>query len=273
MRAIPPHVSPSTTPRRTLRAIAHQDDAHRPRNRLTNSIPALVNSRLSFCACGCFSQGSPGRRPAGGGGMDYFVRRSARDAASARLGRFVVVLCCRLGGAAGSSRSSACGGATALLLLPPPSLLRHLSLVWLHHLRARARDVIRGSMTTAIATMTAIAASAAGTREQSGGVAAPRDREMQCSYERRRWLRDGGRGGAGLSRRGACCCGVSIVIFFYSLLLGAARRQREQPPRRRLLLLCSAPAKPGTKTRLPPSHCAASPRRKKKRDARTRVFL
>ena len=51
--------------------------------------------------------------------MDYFVRRSARDAASARLGRFVVVLCCRLGGAAGSSRSSACGGATALLLLPP----------------------------------------------------------------------------------------------------------------------------------------------------------
>ena len=34
--------------------------------------------------------------------MDYFVRRSARDAASARLGRFVVVLCCRLGGAAGS---------------------------------------------------------------------------------------------------------------------------------------------------------------------------
>ena len=75
---------------------------------------------------------------------------------------------------------------------------------------------------------------------------------MQRSYERRRWLRDGGRGGAGLSRRGACCCGVSIVIFFYSLLLGAARRQREQPPRRRLLLLCSAPAKPGTKTRLLP---------------------
>jgi hypothetical protein len=148
--------------------------------------------------------------------MDYFVRRSARDAASARLGRFVVVLCCRLGGAAGSSRSSACGGATALLLPPPPSLLRHLSLVWLRHLRARARDVIRGSMTTAIATMTAIAASAAGTREQSGGVAAPRDREMQCSYERRRWLRDGGRGGAGLSRRGACCCGVSIVIFLFS---------------------------------------------------------
>ena len=81
---------------------------------------------------------------------------------------------------------------------PPPSLLRHLSFVWLRHLRARARDVIRGSMTTAIATMTAIAASATGTREQSGGVAAPRDREMQCSYERRRWLRDGGRGGAGL---------------------------------------------------------------------------
>ena len=134
--------------------------------------------------------------------MDYFVRRSARDAASARLGRFVVVLCCRLGGAAGSSRSSACGGATALLLLPPPSLLRHLSLVWLHHLRARARDVIRGSMTTAIATMTAIAASAAGTREQSGGVAAPRDREMQCSYERRRWLRDGRGGGTGWSHRG-----------------------------------------------------------------------
>ena len=42
---------------------------------------------------------------------------------------------------------------------------------------------------------------------------------MQRSYERRRWLRDDGRGGAGLSRRGACCCGVSIVLFFNSLLL------------------------------------------------------
>ena len=159
--------------------------------------------------------------------MDYFVRRSARDAASARLGRFVVVLCCRLGGAAGSSRSSACGGATALLLLPPPSLLRHLSLVWLRHLRARARDVIRGSMTTAIATMTAIAASAAGTREQSGGVAAPRDREMQCSYERRRWLRDGRGGGTGLSRRG----GSEVIFWVLSpfSFLPAALAQAKPP--------------------------------------------
>ena len=85
-------------------------------------------------------------------------------------------------------------------------------------------------MTTAIATMTAIAASAAGTREQSGGVAAPRDREMQCSYERRRWLRDGGRGGAGLSRRGACCCGVSIVIFFI-LFFWAPRAGKESSRR------------------------------------------
>ena len=204
--------------------------------------------------------------------MDYFVRRSARDAASARLGRFVVVLCCRLGGAAGSSRSSACGGATALLLLPPPSLLRHLSLVWLRHLRARARDVIRGSMTTAIATMTAIAASAAGTREQSGGVAAPRDREMQCSYERRRWLRDGGRGGAGLSRRGACCCGVSIVIFF--ILFFWAPRAGKESSRRAAAFFSFAAPRPsrGRKHASPPSHCAASPRRKQRRDARTRVF-
>ena len=163
--------------------------------------------------------------------MDYFVRRSARDAASARLGRFVVVLCCRLGGAAGSSRSSACGGATALLLLPPPSLLRHLSLVWLRHLRARARDVIRGSMTTAIATMTAIAASAAGTREQSGGVAAPRDREMQCSYERRRWLRDGGGGGTG-GRAAVRVVRVKLLSnFFCFFLVRRRRRQIEQQPR------------------------------------------
>lgn len=99
-----------------------------------------------------------------------------------------------------------------------------------------------------------------------------RRREMQRSYERRRWLRDGGRGGAGLSRRGACCCGVSVVNLFCSLLLG--RRQREQPPTaaRRLLLLCSAPAKPGTKTRLLPFALRRKSPPKKKRDARTRVF-
>ena len=35
--------------------------------------------------------GSPGRHPTGGGGIDLYVRRFARDAERARLGRFVVV--------------------------------------------------------------------------------------------------------------------------------------------------------------------------------------
>ena len=67
-------------------------------------------------------------------------------------------------------------------------------------------------------------------RRHSGGAARC---SAVTSYERRRWLRDGGRGrggGAGLSRRGECCCGVSIVNFSVLFFLGAARRQREQPP-------------------------------------------
>ena len=47
----------------------YQDATHRTHIRLTPTQSRLGNSRFSFCACGCFSQGSPGRRPAGGGGI------------------------------------------------------------------------------------------------------------------------------------------------------------------------------------------------------------
>ena len=95
---------------------------------------------------------------------------------------------------------------------------------------------------------------------------------MQRSYERRRWLRDGGRGGAGLSRRGACCCGVSIVIFF--ILFFWAPRAGKESSRRAAAFFSFAAPRPsrGRKHASPPSHCAASPRRKQRRAARTRVF-
>ena len=95
---------------------------------------------------------------------------------------------------------------------------------------------------------------------------------MQRSYERRRWLRDGGRGGAGLSRRGACCCGVSIVkkliLFFW------APRAGKESSRRAAAFFSFAAPRPsrGRKHASPPSHCAAIPRRKQTRDARTRGF-
>ena len=95
---------------------------------------------------------------------------------------------------------------------------------------------------------------------------------MQRSYERRRWLRDGGRGGAGLSRRGACCCGVSIVIFL--ILFFWAPRAGKESSRRAAAFFSFAAPRPsrGRKHASSPSHCAASPRRKQRRDARTRVF-
>ena len=95
---------------------------------------------------------------------------------------------------------------------------------------------------------------------------------MQRSYERRRWLRDGGRGGAGLSRRGACCCGVSIVIFL--ILFFWAPRAGKESSRRAAAFFSFAAPRPsrGRKHASSPSHCAASPRRKQRRTCE-RVFF
>jgi hypothetical protein len=58
----------------------------------------------------------------------------------------------------------------------------------------------------------------------------PERREMQRSYERRRWLRDGGCGGTGYSRRAACCCGDSIVHFSFSSSPAPALAKSSRPP-------------------------------------------
>ena len=71
--------------------LPYQDITHRTRNRLTT--PLRVAGELPsplLCMWVLFS-GSPGRHPTGGGGIDLYVRRFARDAERARLGRFVVV--------------------------------------------------------------------------------------------------------------------------------------------------------------------------------------
>ena len=156
----------------------YQDATHRTHIRLTSHSESLGNSRFSFCACGCFSQGSPGRRPAGGGGIGFYARRCVRDAASSRLGRFVVVFCCRIGGAAAGSRCEA----TALLLLPRRFLFHFPSscyVVIIAHAHAARRDVTRWAVTTAIETVAVIATGGrpiARRAATSGGVvAAPRD--------------------------------------------------------------------------------------------------
>ena len=58
----------------------------------------------------------------------------------------------------------------------------------------------------------------------------PERREMQRSYERRRWLRDGGGGGTGCSRRAACCCGDSVVHFSFSSSPAPALAKSSRPP-------------------------------------------
>ena len=58
----------------------------------------------------------------------------------------------------------------------------------------------------------------------------PERREMQRSYERRRWLRDGGDGGTGYSRRGACFCGDSVVHFSFSSSPAPALAKSSRPP-------------------------------------------
>ena len=98
---------------------------------------------------------------------------------------------------------------------------------------------------------------------------------MQRSYERRRWRRDGGRGGAGLSRRGACCkqccCGISIAKK-YSLLLG--RRQREQPPTAAAFFSFAAPRpQAGDENTPPPLRIAPQAPAGNKGATRERIFF
>ena len=72
--------------------VPYQDITHRTRNRLTT--PLRVAGELPsplLWMWGVLFSGSPGRHPTGGGGIDLHVRRFARDAERARLGRFVVV--------------------------------------------------------------------------------------------------------------------------------------------------------------------------------------
>ena len=95
---------------------------------------------------------------------------------------------------------------------------------------------------------------------------------MQRSYERRRWLRDGGRGGAGLSRRGACCCGVSIVIFLFSSSgrRAPAKRAAAAPPPSSPL---QRPGQAGDENTPPPLRIAPQAPAGNKGATRERVFF
>ena len=122
--------------------------------------------------------GSPGRHPTGGGGIDLYVRRFARDAERARLGRSVVVCVVE---SVGLRRGSQCE-ATALLLLPRRFLFHFPSSCYvaiIAHAHAARRDVTRWAVTTAIETVAVIATGGrpiARRAATSGGVvAAPRD--------------------------------------------------------------------------------------------------
>jgi hypothetical protein len=85
---------------------------------------------------------------------------------------------------------------------PPSSLLRRLSLVWLRHPRARARDAARHHARGGYDRDRDGDRRTGGNRREQRRPAVWRRREMQRSYERRRWLRDGRGGGTGWSRRG-----------------------------------------------------------------------
>ena len=128
-----------------------------------------------------FLSGSPGRHPASGGGIGLYVRRFARDAERARLGRFVVVCVVE---SVGLRRARTQCGATALLLLPRRFLFHFPSscyvIVIIAHAHAAARrDVTRWAVTTAIETVAVIATGgrpiARRAATSSGVVAAPRD--------------------------------------------------------------------------------------------------
>ena len=111
----------------------------------------------------------------------------------------------RLGGRlGGSTRRLGLASATWLVggsssSRPPSSLLRRrrLSLVWLRHPRARARDAARRHARGGYDRGRDRDRRTGGDRREQRRPAAWRRREMQRSYERRRWLRDGRGGGTG----------------------------------------------------------------------------
>ena len=100
------------------------------RNPHINANDQKIKCKQRFLrACGCFSQVCPADTPpTGGGGIDLYVRRFARDAERARLGRFVIVCVVESVGLLRRARSAAgIGGRTWLSSRGGPAARRHLS--------------------------------------------------------------------------------------------------------------------------------------------------
>ena len=139
----------------------------------------------------------------------------------------------RLGGRlGGSTRRLSLASATWLVggsssSRPPSSLLRRLSLVWLRHPRARAHDAARHHARGGYDRDRDGDRRTGGNRREQRRPAVWRRREMQRSYERRRWLRDGRGGGTGWSRRG----GSEVIFWVLSpfSFLPAALAQAKPP--------------------------------------------
>ena len=171
---------PSSPPRRSSRPLAisgYHPSYSQPTDHPTQSRRGTPSPLL--CMWVLFS-GSPGRHPTGGGGIDLYVRRFARDALSARLDRSVVVLLssrrgCGLAAAVRGDSTSSSPPSPLPLPLPLKLLRRH------HRARARGtrRDVTRWAITTTIGTVAVIVTGGrpiARRAATSGGVvAAPRD--------------------------------------------------------------------------------------------------
>ena len=172
-------------------------------------VPGLPSPLL--CMWVLFS-GSSGRHPAsGGGGIDLYVRRFARDAPGARLGRFVVVL---LSSRRGCGLAAAVRVAAALLLLLPRRFLFHFPsscyVVIIPQAHRTRRDVTRWAVTTAIGAVAVIAtggrprraATSGGVARGGGGGAA------RCSAV----TRDGGGCGMAAAVGRSCRAAVRVIV-------------------------------------------------------------